>query len=573
MATRVIDEFGSRANPPDAAYPDGSLKNETVPGSSNDGSPLDQRVGNDWEGFKQSALAEAVVSANGQPDSVTNPQILDSLKSVMQNNARFYTDIVYKASGGNSAVENMILQASIGETCLTEGVLWERIEFSSPPSIEDFEYQAEIKSAPFGIDNTGNEGASVEVYDFLRSLNYAPKIFNAGDYTLDFPPGNIKACVEINDNQVTAECDRDARFSIIDTDKGGFFVGTTTKDKFPVEFDKFDFTQVASSSPGGGGANNHPCIRISGLENASVTNTFFDTVSLGVSFHYQFEGTSDNLQNIYGLCAFNYFKDVEKQCIENIGAAYTRIVGNAVNSPRTNSNTIRLTGLRDAPDSANRPCQGVVGAGNTIYGGRGQATVGVETGAGIGCQNTTRGASFAANAMQNIAFGVNCINGTSNANDPRANYFQQTITDCGIGIYNRGCSYSTFDFVIDNFNNYGLQDDASTVDPTKGFNYLRGVIKGGDDCGTGSDLGRCMDIQHPNQMLDVLIDASEAGSTTSARVIGGGCTGRVSVFNSKSTSISLFGNGHTLTLTSIGSQSLNGNSLKWGCVCFNGKLR
>ena len=103
MATRVIDEFGSRANAPDAAYPDGSLKNETTPGVSNDGSPLDERVGNDWEGFKQSALSEASVTANGQPDSVTNPQILDSLKSITDN--RFnYDGVVYTGLGNISSV-------------------------------------------------------------------------------------------------------------------------------------------------------------------------------------------------------------------------------------------------------------------------------------------------------------------------------------------------------------------------------------------------------------------------------------------------------------------------------------
>ena len=142
MAIRVTDEFGARANPPDAAYPDGSLKNETTPGVSNDGSPLDQRVGNDWEGFKQSTLAEAGVTANGQPDSVTNPQILDSLKSVVQNNASTYTDIVYKASGGNSAVENMIagvpIAANVGDVTSFDNFTWRKISDSNG-TIDDYE--------------------------------------------------------------------------------------------------------------------------------------------------------------------------------------------------------------------------------------------------------------------------------------------------------------------------------------------------------------------------------------------------------------------------------------------------
>ena len=85
MAVKLTDEFGSRANPSSAAYPNGSLKDETNPGVSNDGSPLSNRVGNDFQGFMQSALAEAGIDANGNPDSVDNPQILNSLKEVIGN--------------------------------------------------------------------------------------------------------------------------------------------------------------------------------------------------------------------------------------------------------------------------------------------------------------------------------------------------------------------------------------------------------------------------------------------------------------------------------------------------------
>lgn len=86
MATRVIDEFGARANPADASYPDGSLKNESAP-LANDGSPLEERVGNDYEGLKQPLLAYAGIAPNGQPDSVTNPQQLNAIKFIAQEQA------------------------------------------------------------------------------------------------------------------------------------------------------------------------------------------------------------------------------------------------------------------------------------------------------------------------------------------------------------------------------------------------------------------------------------------------------------------------------------------------------
>ena len=128
MAVKLTDEFGNRANPSSAAYPNGSLKDETNPGVSNDGSPLSSRVGNDFQGFMQSALAEAGIDANGNPDSVDNPQILNALKKIQENHASTYTDIVYKASGGKSAIENMVLgnpiSANDGDILSTGSTLW-----------------------------------------------------------------------------------------------------------------------------------------------------------------------------------------------------------------------------------------------------------------------------------------------------------------------------------------------------------------------------------------------------------------------------------------------------------------
>tara|TARA_B100001063_G_C16779142_1_gene569416 strand:- start:27425 stop:29653 length:2229 start_codon:yes stop_codon:yes gene_type:complete len=111
MATRLVDEFGARANPPDENYPGGSLKNETNPGLSNDGSPLDERVGNDWQGFMQSALAEADITANGSPDSVTNPQILDAIKSITDDRLN-YNGLVYRGVGNISDFAGQQLQES-----------------------------------------------------------------------------------------------------------------------------------------------------------------------------------------------------------------------------------------------------------------------------------------------------------------------------------------------------------------------------------------------------------------------------------------------------------------------------
>tara|TARA_B100001057_G_scaffold500516_1_gene616043 strand:- start:5626 stop:7833 length:2208 start_codon:yes stop_codon:yes gene_type:complete len=97
MAVKLTDEFGNRANPSSSAYPNGSLKDETSPGVSNDGSPLSSRVGNDFQGFMQSALAEAGIDANGNPDSVENPQILNALKKVVKKDSSCGLNLIYNS--------------------------------------------------------------------------------------------------------------------------------------------------------------------------------------------------------------------------------------------------------------------------------------------------------------------------------------------------------------------------------------------------------------------------------------------------------------------------------------------
>ncbi|CAM0106557.1 hypothetical protein VPH209E381_0063 [Vibrio phage 209E38-1] len=109
MSVKLSDEFGDRANPPSAAYPAGSLKDETNPGVSNDGTPLSSRVGNDFQGFMQSALAEAGIDANGNPESVENPQILNAIKSITDD--RFnYDGLIYQGVGNISDFAGQQLQ-------------------------------------------------------------------------------------------------------------------------------------------------------------------------------------------------------------------------------------------------------------------------------------------------------------------------------------------------------------------------------------------------------------------------------------------------------------------------------
>ena len=101
---------------------------------------------------------------NGNPDSVDNPQILNALKKVQENHASTYTRIDYKASGGNSAVENMIAGAKVGSTSSTYGVLWERISDSSG-DLSDFKARTPLHPRPFGaaLDGVSNDRAAFQL--------------------------------------------------------------------------------------------------------------------------------------------------------------------------------------------------------------------------------------------------------------------------------------------------------------------------------------------------------------------------------------------------------------------------
>lgn len=83
MTIRLDDKYPGRVIPADPSYPSGSIKNETIPLVSNDGTPVDNLWANDWEGLKQAVLAEANITPNDTPDTALNSQILKGLKFVL----------------------------------------------------------------------------------------------------------------------------------------------------------------------------------------------------------------------------------------------------------------------------------------------------------------------------------------------------------------------------------------------------------------------------------------------------------------------------------------------------------
>lgn len=79
---KIFNKFSPRANPADSNYPNGSIKNETVPGAK-DGTPLDADWGNDTLGGDEALLAEVSIVPSGISDTVLVSDRLNALKKLI----------------------------------------------------------------------------------------------------------------------------------------------------------------------------------------------------------------------------------------------------------------------------------------------------------------------------------------------------------------------------------------------------------------------------------------------------------------------------------------------------------
>ena len=78
----LTDEYAGRIDAATAGHPGGQFKNETIPGTSNDGTPLDKVFLNNWEGIFQAILDDAGITPDGAIEQVGASQVLDAIKIV-----------------------------------------------------------------------------------------------------------------------------------------------------------------------------------------------------------------------------------------------------------------------------------------------------------------------------------------------------------------------------------------------------------------------------------------------------------------------------------------------------------
>jgi hypothetical protein len=86
MALKRNEAYPGRFENPTTEHPQGAFKNRTAPGAK-DGSYLESKWANDWDGFMSSLLAAANITPNGNVDAVGASQYFDGFLQAIADNA------------------------------------------------------------------------------------------------------------------------------------------------------------------------------------------------------------------------------------------------------------------------------------------------------------------------------------------------------------------------------------------------------------------------------------------------------------------------------------------------------
>lgn len=105
MALKLNERYPGRFTNPSGDYPQGSFKNRTTP-TAKDGSYLEKDWANDKEGFFQSLLAGAGITADGSVDKVGASQYIDALMSVIRTERNLRS-----GSAGGFGRRNILINA------------------------------------------------------------------------------------------------------------------------------------------------------------------------------------------------------------------------------------------------------------------------------------------------------------------------------------------------------------------------------------------------------------------------------------------------------------------------------
>lgn len=157
MSLKLNERYPGRFNNPSADYPGGSFKNRTTP-DAKDGSYLEKDWANDKEGFFQSLLSAAGITASGTVDKVGASQFFDALQQLKQNQS----GVAFTTTGPSSA---LVLTPTPAITAYSAGQRF-RVKFNrastgtdtinisgiGPKSLKQYDAAGAKVSAVFAID-------------------------------------------------------------------------------------------------------------------------------------------------------------------------------------------------------------------------------------------------------------------------------------------------------------------------------------------------------------------------------------------------------------------------------------
>ena len=95
MAISIEDTYPGRSETSSLDYPEGSFKNETIPFTSDDGTPVDNKWADDFEGMKQALMRSAGTTPTlpgDVPDTALSSQIMKAIVELASGRAYLYDD-------------------------------------------------------------------------------------------------------------------------------------------------------------------------------------------------------------------------------------------------------------------------------------------------------------------------------------------------------------------------------------------------------------------------------------------------------------------------------------------------
>ncbi|AUR97023.1 hypothetical protein NVP1236O_31 [Vibrio phage 1.236.O._10N.261.52.C4] len=147
-------------------------------GSANKGDTYQTQTGGTPTGQYFTALKNTTAAPVGDDVNWREVVSVNVLSATIEEKILIYTDIVHKASGGNSAVDNMIANATMGEHCKCEnGTNFKRISTSNS-DITDFKYLSGGNLLDFsgsdavGFDSTQACQLMADTCGIVDSKNY-----------------------------------------------------------------------------------------------------------------------------------------------------------------------------------------------------------------------------------------------------------------------------------------------------------------------------------------------------------------------------------------------------------------